>query len=443
MKKLILFFLLLPIVVLAQKAIKPSVSKAETALQKGILDEAKSIIDASVDNQEYMVDKKGNPSKNAAKAWYLKGMIYAAIDTTKNEKFKSLDAEPFTVAKDAFIKSEEIDKGKNESLANRLYQGFPLPMKKDEVARSLAQAYLDRGYKTYQSKDYKKAFVDIEKVVYFLPNDTTQLMNAGVYFAPSASEDDKAIGYIRRYHAAGGKNPDALLQLYSIYVKRADNAKKAGKSKEKEKAKGKDQYDPLLDSVYMKNINSALKVAKELTEKYPSNLDYLNYEYNIYTQTNRLPEAKVLMEKRATADPKDRESRYFLGLISNELKDLDGAKHWMLEALKVDPDYFEANLVLAKLTYADAQKVRNDRNAINGSKPADLKRRQELYLEIPVKLKESLPYWEKCVAINSADQDGLYGLLSTYSDLSLHEDSYNAKITDLKKKMKALGLDVD
>ncbi len=443
MKRIIPFLLLLPIAVSAQKEIKPSVSKAETALQKGIIDEAKSIIDATVANQEYMVDKKGNPSKNAAKAWYLKGMIYAAIDTTKNEKFKSLDANPFPAISEAFAKSEEIDKGKNESLVNRLYQGFPLPMKKDEVARTLAQTYLDRGYKIYQSKDYKKAFVDIEKVVYFLPTDSTQLMNAGVYFAPSAGEDQKAIAYIKRYQAAGGKNPDALLQLYSIYSKRADNVKKDGKAKDKDKAKGKDQYDPMLDTAYMKNINLALKVAQELTTKHPNNLDYLNLEYNIYTQTNRLPEAKALMEKRAAADPKDRESRYFLGLICNELKDIDGAKHWMEEAIKVDPDYFEANLVLAKLTYADAQKVRNDRNAINGSKPDDLKKRQELFLKIPVKLKESLPYWEKCVAINSADQDGLYGLLSIYSDLSLSDESYNAKIGDLKKKMKALGLEVD
>ncbi len=443
MKKILPFLFLIPLAGLAQKPIKPSVSKTETALQKGNIDEAKAIIDATVANQEYMVDKKGNPSKNAAKAWYLKGMVYAAIDTTKNEKFKSLDANPFAVASEAFAKAEEIDKGKNESLVNRLYQSLPIPMSKDEVKRAYAQAFLDRGYKVYQAKDYKKAFVDIEKVVYFLPTDSMQLMNAGVYFAPSAGEDDKAIAYIHRYQAAGGKNPDALLQLYSIYVKRADNAKKLGKSKEKEKAKGKDQYDPLQDSVFMKNINAALKVAKELTEKYPTNLDYLNYEYNIYTQTNRLPEAKVLMEKRATADPKDRESRYFLGLICNELKDIEGAKHWMMEALKVDPDYFEANLVMAKLTYTDAQKVRNERNAINGSKPADLKKRQELYLEIPIKLKESLVYWEKCVAINADDQDGLYGLLSIYNDLSLTDDSYNAKITDLKKKMKALGLEVD
>ena len=437
MKKIAPFLLLFPLAVAAQKEIKPSVSKAETALQKGIFDEAKSIIDATVANQEYMVDKKGQPSKNAAKAWYLKGMIYAAIDTTKAAKFKSLDPNPFAVAKEAFIKAEEIDKGKNESLVNALTLGFPVPMTKDQVSKTLAGVYLERGYATYQKKDYKGAFVDIEKVVFFVPNDTTQLMNAGVYFGPAAEENDKALDYISRYKVKGGKNPDASLQQYSIYTKRAEAAKKIGKEKDK-------KYDPLLDSVYMKYTNQALKVAQELSAKYPNNMDFLNLEYNIYTQTNRLPEAKRLMEKRANADPKDKESRYFLGLICNELKDTEAAKHWMGEAIKVDPDYFDANLVLAKLTYAEAQKLRNERNAITGQKDADLKKRQELFKQIPGKLKDSAVYWEKCVAVNSSDADGLYGLLSVYSDLSLYEDAtYEPKITELKKKMKALGLEVD
>src|SRR6267378_8519244 len=101
MKKIAPFLLLLPLAVAAQKEIKPSVSKAETALQKGIFDEAKSIIDVTVANQEFMVDKKGQPSKNAAKAWYLKGLIYAGIDTTKVETFKSLAADPLSIAKEA------------------------------------------------------------------------------------------------------------------------------------------------------------------------------------------------------------------------------------------------------------------------------------------------------------------------------------------------------
>ncbi|MGC4020579.1 MAG: hypothetical protein QM734_00860 [Cyclobacteriaceae bacterium] len=47
-----------PAFVFAQKEIKPSVSKAESALQKGAFDEAKAVIDATVASQEFMVRQK-------------------------------------------------------------------------------------------------------------------------------------------------------------------------------------------------------------------------------------------------------------------------------------------------------------------------------------------------------------------------------------------------
>ena len=407
MKKVIFICLLCPMLALAQKEIKPSVSKAETALQKGAFDEAKAIIDATVASQEYMVDKKGNPAKSASKAWYLKGLIYAGIDTTKVEKFKSLEADPFKVAKEAFAKAEEIDKGKNESLVNRIYFGQALPMTKQEVGAHLAQAYLNRGYETYKKKDYKKAFVDVEKVLFFLPNDTTQLMNVGVYFAPQADETEKAIDYINKYITAGGKNPDAFLQLYSIYSQR-------------------------------KNYDEALKAIQKLTAIYPNNLDYLNNEYNIYVQTNKLPEAKALMIKRAQAAPKDTEPRYFLALISKKMGQEAEAKQWIVEILKIDADNFDANEEMVGALGREARVLNDERNASK-----DPKKRLELFNDRHAKLKEALPYAEKCVSIKSSDEGSLYNLLSLYDNLSTYDESYEKKGTELKKKMKALGLQVD
>jgi tetratricopeptide (TPR) repeat protein len=276
----------------------------------------------------------------------------------------------------------------------------------------LAQKYLDRAYDLYKKKEYKQAYGDVQKILFFVPNDTAQLMNAGVYFAPQAGEDEKAMEHIAKYMAAGGKNTDAFIQLYQLYLKKKD-------------------------------MESALKVAKELTAKYPANLDYLNMEYNIYAQTSRLPEAKTLMQKRASGDPNDKESRYFLGLISNEMKDKAETMKWMQEAVKIDPGYYEANLVIAKMVYAEAQAMRNERNAITGNKPADLAKRQELFQKIPVKLKESEPYWQKCIEARPKEEEALYGLFSLYSDISGYDEKYEAKLNELKKKMKSLGLEVD
>src|SRR5581483_2678151 len=125
MKNVIFICLLCPILALAQKEIKPSISKAEAALQKGNFDEAKAIIDATVASQEFMVDKKGNPSKNSTKAWYLRGLIYAGIDTTKVEKFKSLSEDPFAAAKQSFEKCN----------CEYAYYSLNLGMTKDEIKK--------------------------------------------------------------------------------------------------------------------------------------------------------------------------------------------------------------------------------------------------------------------------------------------------------------------
>ncbi|MBS1681899.1 MAG: hypothetical protein JST48_09320 [Bacteroidetes bacterium] len=409
MKKIIFICLLCPSMLLAQKPIKPSVAKAEAALLKGTLDEAKQVIDATVSNQEYMVDKKGNPSKNSAKAWYLKGVIYAAIDTTNIEKYKSLEANPFPIVKESFTKSEEIDKGKNESLVNALYQGtqLPIPVTKSTVSGVLAQKYLEKAVKLHQAKDYKAAFTEIEKTLFFVPTDTTCLLYAGAYFAPQAKEDDKAITYIKKYLSVGGTNPDASLQLFNTYFNRKD-------------------------------WNSALEAIHVLTNKYPDNIDYLNSEYNVYVQTNNLEGAKALMLKRANGDPNDTESRYFLALIGKKAGKTDEVKHWIEEVLKINSDHFEGNEEMAILLNNEARALNDQRNASN-----DTKKRLDLRNQRYDVLKKALPYADKCVMIKSTDETSLYTLLSLYENLSSYDEAFEKKAIDLKKKMKAQGLEVD
>src|ERR1044071_6802912 len=110
MKQLsVLLLILLPIMGMAQKGTKPSLTNAEKSLKAGKIDEAKETIDAYIADQANMVTKKGEPSKNAAKAYFLKGVIYAAIDTTKNEAYKSLDPNAFATVKESFEKAKQLD----------------------------------------------------------------------------------------------------------------------------------------------------------------------------------------------------------------------------------------------------------------------------------------------------------------------------------------------
>jgi len=203
MKKIVVaLFVIVPAFVFGQaKPIKPSIPKAEVALRANKLDEAKAIIDATTSNQEFMVDKKGNPSKNASKAWFMKGLIYAAMDTTKKAEWKSLEPNAFAVAKEAFDKSRAIEPDAVSFVNDAT--GFPMTVSNTMIF--LAQSYYSAAVTAFQEKkDYKKGFALAEETLYFIPNDTAVLMNTGVYFAPAAEEFDKAITLIEDYIAKGG-----------------------------------------------------------------------------------------------------------------------------------------------------------------------------------------------------------------------------------------------
>lgn len=398
---------------------KPNVNKAAEALLKKNLSEAKAIIDATVESQDYMTNKKGEPSKNAAKAWYLKGVIYASIDTSTNASVQSQATNAFEAAKEAFEKSRTIDSKTLSFISDA--NGMPLTIA--QVNGNLAQAYVNKSVAAYKKEEadsakkkalYKTAFLEMEKAVTLLPGDTSQLMNAGVYMGPQAEEYQKSLQYIDKYLKAGGKSSDAYIQMYSIY------------------------RDKLMDN------EKALQVAKEMVKKFPANKEFPRYELDMYVKMKKFPEALEMMTKQAAANPKDRESRYYAGLVCEEMKDHEAALKWYKEAIVVDPDYYEPNASIAQTKYNEARALKEQRNNITGNSPADLKKRADLYQETRVKLEDALASYKKLETLKPEEDAILYGLLSIYGDLGVYDEKkYASQVNQLKAKMKKLGLEVD
>jgi len=405
MKKIaVLLIVFVPLFGMAQKPVKPNTAKAEKAWRDKKLDEAKTIIDLTVASREFMKDKKGQPSKNAAEAWYVRGLIYISIDTTQNEKFKSLDPQPYAVAKASFDSCEAIDKGKTPSYIKDA-KGF-LPLTTDQVKSQLAQVYLNNSIDTYKkNKDYTKAFEYMERVLYFIPNDTSMLMNAGVYFGPAAKEDDKSIAYIKKYLAKGGKNPDAYIQLMSIYQDKK------------------------------KDIESAIQVVKEAETKFPKNPDFPKYELNIYLVEKKYDLARKTIQRQLKSNPGEKETLYLLGQLDEELNNIDSAKIVYQKAVDMDPEYFDPIFKLAKLYYADGKAIKAERDKL-GISAQDTKKRQELLMTLREKNKIALPYWEKCEKLKPEDDIVLFTLSDIYNNLVM-DDQFDR----VQKKIKALGLD--
>ncbi len=406
MKKIVvLMFGVLPFVAFGQKEIKPNVANAEKALKAGKIDEAKAIIDITTASQEFMVDKKGAPSKNAAKAWFLKGVIYAAIDTTKNEKFKSLAPEGFAVAKESFDKALQIDQDKTPAFLTDA-AGFPLM--NDQVNAFLAQSYFDKAIKAYQDdKDYKRAFDFTEKTMYFIPQDTSVLMNAGVFFAPAAEEFDKAVSLIKQYHAKGGKSADSYIVLVDIFYNKK------------------------------KDTQEAIKLLQEAKKANPTNKDFAQTELSIYLNDKKYDVAKQMVEASLKEDPNNNDQLYLLGRLKQEMGESENAKKTYSKVLAADPKNFDAAAMLADLYWKDA-KVEKDKMSALGNSKADLAKAMELDKIYVEKLKIALPYVEACEKISPDDVNVLYSLLTIYGDLDIQ-----ASATRVKKRLKTLGEEVD
>ena len=123
------------------------------------------------------------------------------------------------------------------------------------------------------------------------------------------------------------------------------------------------------------------------------------------------------------------------GKIFVSLNNFEEAKKNYEEALKIDPQYFEAQLYLAKLVYADAASIKKEMSNL-GITAADKKKRFELDKQLVEKLKIALPYWEKAEKLNPSDQEVLDTLYSIYTDLDLQD-----QLKRVEKRYKELGIE--
>lgn len=402
MKKILVTLIALgPALLFAQ--VKPSASKAEKALRENKIDEAKAIIDVTVEDPKTMVDKKGNPTKNAATTWYLRGLIYFAMDTSSNAAFQKLHPNPFNVGKVSFENCYAIDSTSGTYIKD---QGFPVLT--ENINAVLGNRYYAKAINAYNAKeDPKKVFELTENTIYFIPNDTSILLYAGGVFAPAAEEYDKGLYLMRKYIDGGGGLPEVYTMMADIYLERK------------------------------KDEASALKIIEEGKIRHPKYKDIRLFELNIYLTQKKYEWAKIMVEEELVADPTD-EANYFLyGQLNRELGDREKAKNAYKEVLKLNPKSFDAAAELANLYWADAKVFKDEMGSLGNSK-GDLAKMKSLDDKYVAALKVYTPYIEACEKLSPDDVNVLYSLLNVYGDL---DDQ--PKMAKVKKRLKSLGEDID
>ena len=393
MKRFTLFLLMLATVtVFAQKAAKPNLPKALTSWKEGKLDEAKANIDLATTYEKTMNDPK---------TWYYRGLIYGSIDTTSNEAYKALAPDAFTVAMESFKKAEELN-GKGKELF--IPDAAGLPVLKTQQMQYWAGTYINKGAALYQEEDLENSLKAFQKAQAIQPDDTLAWFYAG--FVSNGLEDyDNAIKNFQKYIDLGGKSVDAYLSIINI-----NSGPKANKEE-------------------------ALRVVREAKPKFPNNSDLPKVEIGLLIDLKRVDEAKTGLEAAVKKEPNNKILHFYLGYANQALNNNADAKKNYEEALRIDPQYFEAQLYLSKLIYADAAAIKKEMASL-GISAADKKKKFDLDKVLVEKLKAAIPYWEKAEKLNGKDQEVLDTLYSIYTDLGMEDQAKR-----IEKKFKEAGIE--
>ena len=400
MKRITLMLMLLAaFAVHAQKPIKPNTNKILSLWQEGKYAEAKEVADVTI---------TGEKTQNDGKAWYHRGLVYATLDTIKDEKLKALAPDAFQTALESFQKAESL-KGKSDYAV----VSTTAIATKTQQMENYANYYLNRAIKTYQDEpmaslgDLGKARQIFEKHMESYVNDTLAYY-VGTIVAAQESRYDTAVDYADHYIAKGGKSPDIYLTLYQIY------------SSEKKK-------DPA----------KALEVIRTAKKTFPNNTTFPRIEIEMLLNDNKVDEARSGLENAIKAEPNDKTLHYYLGYVNLKLEKVDDARKNFQESLRLDPAFYDAQIQLANTYLVEVDKVSKSLNAL-GNTAADNAKRQTILRDRVKTSETAIPYLEKAEKMKAPDKDAEIDLLNKLSLLYYYigDDKNGARV---KAKLKVLG----
>lgn len=391
MKRNIILLLIMVISVVAYGQRKPKVNKALKAVQNGELGEAKEIIDAAIEHKK---------TKDDAKTWYYRGLIYAALDTTSNASFQNLDQDPLRVSIEAFDKATALNEGKSE-----LYITGPngFPQLKTQQIQTVWGYYLNKGVVAFQENDSEEALRNFERCQIVLPKDTTCYFYAGLAAQNSQNFDKAAENYYKLINDLEHHDPDVYNSL--IYI----------------------------EANIRKNDENALELIRKAKNRWPNNPELAKTEINVLIRLDRLDEARAELENAIKNEPDNPDLYFSLGVMQDEVGNNEKAKEAYLKAVEVDPNHMNANFNLGVVYFNEAVQTFKERNSL-GMSSAEVKKGRELEKKGEEQLRKALPYWQKVREVDPSNRVALEQLRYIYIQLK-----ENQKAQEIQNEMDKYG----
>ncbi len=370
-------------------------SKVQSAInyikpQYNQLDKAKEAIDLAAKHEK---------TKGKAKTWKVRGQVYQAIGTTKDEKFKNLCEQPLQVAYESYKKALELDT-KHQYTKEINYQ-----------LTILGIAIVNKGIEYFSENNFNGALnsfetsLDIDKLVAPGKIDTMVIFNAGIA-ADRAKNYDKAIEYYQKTADLKYEGSKVYSFMANIELERGDTA----------------QY---------------LDVIKRGIEAYPNDNDALMVTLiNYYLEKDKSDLALEYLNKAIEKDPKNHTFYFARGALYDKLGDFDNAKISYEKAIEIKPDYFDAYYNLGALYF---NKGADMLKAANEIPPNEQKKYDAAVKEAFVELDKAVPYLEKAHEIDTKEKSTMLTLKEIYFKLRGDHEDYMDKYKKINEELKALG----
>lgn len=376
------------------------------------------------DKAKDQIDKYLANEKNAKKpdGWYYKGVIYNEI--AKSDKYKSIlnGADGRMQAFEALKKYVELDPKNIKGTIEQNVRFF-----------DIYNGYFDQAAAAFNAKNYDTAFVNfrnagiIEEYVagkgfsynnFSFPKLDTSLIQNTAVSALMAKKNDEAAMYYQKLADAKIKGNN-LLEMYQFLVQHYnDKGDKA--NRDKYLAIGRELY-PENEFWCEVQLKDAGTDKQKIFAKYDELLSgstcngytmYYNYSAELFNY--------LFTQEKKPADYKEAYAK-----LQDVLK--------KAIAVKSTP---EANLLMARATYNGIYDLEDAMTAIKGTKPDDVKKKNDLKGQIAAKYNDMLPYAQAAYDLYAAKpslKPGEKGNFKVATDLLTRY--YEAKKDAAKVKM--------
>jgi tetratricopeptide (TPR) repeat protein len=398
---------------------KKELRDAEKAINDNNFADAKSMISQVESMMSTMDDKE------KAKFYFLKGKAFYAdgtgSDTDVSEALKSFQ----------LLRDTEKASGKIVYTPNV-----------DEMNTSMTNNFITKAQNALGEKNYSVSYKNFENAYMSSPADTLYLYNAAL-LATSNQSYDEAISMFSKLQDLGytgittdyfateiesGEEqpfPNDKLRDLSVNIAKSHNNARNVKSESKVGDIAKNIALIYIEKGETDNALSSLEKAKASN---PNDFNLIVAEANVRYKLGQMEEYKGLISKALSLEPNNIDLLFNLGVIAAEEKDLEGAKSYYNDAIKIDPTYTRAYMNMAALILDQEQDIINEMNKL-GTSSADDKKYNELKESRTQLYKDAIPYLETAFKNEPKNLSAARTLMNIYTQIG---DQPNFKLMQAK-----------